>query len=112
LKIARVDALRIRQPEFEEFTWWATSPLDALYDEGRRRRDRGAALFNAPIDSRGDAVFHFVTPSREILARRWGIARDRHRLGKDLGDFGREMVARCSRSLGSLAVGDAAGVSS
>jgi L-rhamnonate dehydratase len=60
LKIARVDALRIRQPEFEDFDWWATSPLDALYDEGRRRRDRGAALFNAPIDSRGDAVFHVL----------------------------------------------------
>jgi L-rhamnonate dehydratase len=60
LKIARVDALRIRQPEFEDFAWWSTSPLDALYDEGRRRREGGAALFNAPIDSRADAVFHVL----------------------------------------------------
>ncbi|WP_165223425.1 dihydrodipicolinate synthase family protein [Aquisphaera insulae] len=58
------------------------------------------------------SINHFVTASREILARRLGVAPVRHRLGKDLGDFGREMVARCSRSLGPLAAGDAAGVSS
>ena len=59
MKIACVDALRIRQPEFEDFTWWATSPLDALYDEGRRQRDRGASLFNRTLDIRDD-VFHVL----------------------------------------------------
>ncbi|WP_165223423.1 enolase C-terminal domain-like protein [Aquisphaera insulae] len=60
MKIASVAALRIRQPEFEDFTWWATSPLDALYEEGRRQRDQGAALFNRTIDSRDDDVFHVL----------------------------------------------------
>ncbi|MHC5542084.1 enolase C-terminal domain-like protein [Singulisphaera rosea] len=52
--------MRIRQPDFEMFDWWLTSPLDALYDEGRRGRQRGAALFNMPVDLRSDPVFHVL----------------------------------------------------
>jgi L-alanine-DL-glutamate epimerase-like enolase superfamily enzyme len=60
MRIARVEALRIKQPDFEEFEWWLTGPLDLLYDEGRRRRERGAALFNMPVDLRRDPVFHVL----------------------------------------------------
>ncbi|WP_422927436.1 enolase C-terminal domain-like protein [Singulisphaera sp. PoT] len=60
MRIARVEALRIRQPDFEQFDWWLTGPLDLLYDEGRRRREQGAAMFNMPIDLRSDPVFHVL----------------------------------------------------
>ncbi len=60
MRISRVEALRIRQPKFEQFDWWLTGPLDLLYDEGKRRRDQGAALFNMPIDLRSDPVFHVL----------------------------------------------------
>src|SRR5262249_46338390 len=60
MKIARVEALRIRQPDFSEFSWWATSPTDALFDEGRRLRDKQPALFNRPLEVRGDPVFYVL----------------------------------------------------
>ncbi|MDR3634566.1 MAG: enolase C-terminal domain-like protein [Isosphaeraceae bacterium] len=60
MKISRVEALRIRQPKFEDFAWWATTACDALYDEGRRQREQGTGLFNAPIEHRRDAVFHVL----------------------------------------------------
>lgn len=60
MKISRVEALRIGQPEFDDFEWWSTSPTDALYDEGRRQRDQKTALFNKPIDLGGDPVFHVL----------------------------------------------------
>ncbi len=60
MRISRVEALRIRQPEFETFPWWCTSPLDLLYDEGKKGRERGAGLFNVPIDLRRDQVFHVI----------------------------------------------------
>jgi L-alanine-DL-glutamate epimerase-like enolase superfamily enzyme len=60
MRITRVEALRIRQPEFEQFPWWCTSPLDLLYDEGKKGRERGAGLFNVPIDLRRDPVFHVI----------------------------------------------------
>jgi len=60
MRISRVEALRIKQPDFEQFDWWLTGPLDLLYDEGRRRRDQGAAMFNMPIDLRSDPVFHVL----------------------------------------------------
>jgi L-rhamnonate dehydratase len=60
MRISRVEALRIRQPEFERFPWWCTSPLDLLYDEGKKGRERGAALFNVPLDLRRDPVFHVL----------------------------------------------------
>lgn len=60
MRISRVEALRIRQPDFESFPWWATTAVDILYDEGRQRRERGAALFNVPLDLRRDPVFHVL----------------------------------------------------
>lgn len=60
MRISKIEALRIRQPEFPQYDWWLTSPLDVLYDEGRRGRERGAALFNMPIDLRRDPVFHVI----------------------------------------------------
>lgn len=50
------------------------------------------------------SINHFVTASREILAQRWGRSPVRHRLGKDLDGFAREMIARCATSLGPLPV--------
>lgn len=50
------------------------------------------------------SINHFVTASREILAQRWARAPVRHRMGKDLDGFAREMVARCAAALGPLAV--------
>jgi L-alanine-DL-glutamate epimerase-like enolase superfamily enzyme len=38
----------------------ADKSADSLYDEGRRARERGAALFNMPIDLRSDLVFHVL----------------------------------------------------
>ncbi|HEY1599076.1 MAG TPA: enolase C-terminal domain-like protein [Pirellulales bacterium] len=60
MRISRVEALRIRQPEFQQFPWWCTSPLDLLYDEGKRGSERGAGLFNVPLDLRRDPVFHVL----------------------------------------------------
>lgn len=60
MRISRIEALRIRQPDFEQFEWWCTSPLDLLYDEGKKGRERGAGLFNVPIDLRRDPVFHVL----------------------------------------------------
>lgn len=60
MKIAQVEALRIRQPEFAQFEWWCTSPLDGLYDSGGVGRASGAALFNMPLDLRRDPVFHVL----------------------------------------------------
>lgn len=60
MRISRIEALRIRQPDFDNFPWWCTSPLDLLYDEGKYTRERGAGVFNVPIDLRGDQVFHVI----------------------------------------------------
>ena len=60
MRISRVEALRIRQPEFESFPWWCTSQIDLLYDEGKKSRERGAGLFNVPLDMRRDPVFHVI----------------------------------------------------
>src|SRR5690349_1147107 len=60
MRISRVEALRIRQPEFEQFPWWCTSQIDLLYDEGKKARERGAGLFNVPLDMRSDPVFHVI----------------------------------------------------
>ena len=60
MRISRVEALRIKQPDFEQFEWWCTSPLDTLYDEGKNSRERGAGVFNVPIDLRRDPVFHVL----------------------------------------------------
>jgi L-rhamnonate dehydratase len=60
MRISRIEALRIRQPDFEQFEWWCTSALDMLYDEGRKNRERGAGLFNVPLDLRSDPVFHVI----------------------------------------------------
>ncbi len=60
MRISRIEALKIAQPEFEQFEWWCTSPLDLLYDEGAKGRERGAGLFNVPIDLRRDPVFHVL----------------------------------------------------
>ena len=51
MKTLHVEALRIRQPEFQDFPWWVTSPTDALDDEGRRQRERKSALLTDPSTS-------------------------------------------------------------
>jgi 4-hydroxy-tetrahydrodipicolinate synthase len=49
------------------------------------------------------SINHFVTASREIAARRLGIAPVHHRLAKDLSAFAQETIARCAAALGPLA---------
>jgi len=84
--------------------------------------DRTARIFNAfraGCEDEADATYgeilptlvfversinHFVTTSREILARRWGQSPVRHRLGKDLDGFARDMIDRFAASLGPLSV--------
>ena len=51
------------------------------------------------------SINHFVTASREVLAGRLGISPVRHRRGKPLGEFGRQMIARSVEALGPLPVG-------
>ena len=46
------------------------------------------------------SINHFVVTSREVLARRIGIMPVRHRLGKNLDGFSRDMIARCADLLG------------
>jgi len=48
------------------------------------------------------SINHFVTCSREILAQRMNVSPVHHRLARDLGPFGREMIARCAQSLGRI----------
>jgi L-alanine-DL-glutamate epimerase-like enolase superfamily enzyme len=56
MRVASVEAIRIREPEWSEPIWWSTTPTDVLFDEGRRLRDMAIGLFNAPIGQRKDKV--------------------------------------------------------
>jgi 4-hydroxy-tetrahydrodipicolinate synthase len=49
------------------------------------------------------SINHFVTGSREVMARRLGLAEVFHRLPKELTPFARETIARCADSLGPFA---------
>jgi L-rhamnonate dehydratase len=96
MKITRVEALRIRKPEFDAFEWWSTSPSDLLYDEGRRQRDQKSSLFNMPKDLRDDPVFHVIVRVRTDLGH------------EGLGAIGlgsRAMADVVERMLGPLVVG-------
>ncbi|HEY4308948.1 MAG TPA: dihydrodipicolinate synthase family protein [Pirellulales bacterium] len=58
------------------------------------------------------SINHFVTCSREIVARRWGLTEVHHRLAKEMSPTDRDMIERCAASLGPfpfLAVQAAAG---
>jgi 2-keto-3-deoxy-L-arabinonate dehydratase len=79
-----------------------------IYDDFRAGREEAEANYNAILPTLvylERSINHFVTASREVLAGRLGIAPVRHRLGKPLGDFGRQMIARSVESLGPLPVG-------
>ncbi|MEO2046061.1 MAG: enolase C-terminal domain-like protein [Pirellulales bacterium] len=58
--ISKVEVIRIRQPEFEQFPWWCTQPTDVLFDDGQRLREDSSVLFNASLDHRSDLVFHVI----------------------------------------------------
>lgn len=48
------------------------------------------------------SINHFVTCSREIMARRMGVSEIHHRLAKEITPFSRETIARCAASLGTF----------
>lgn len=79
-----------------------------IFDEFRAGRERDAeAAYGEILPTLvylERSINHFVVASRELLARRLAMVPPRHRLGKDLGGFGREMIARCAESLGLLSV--------
>jgi L-rhamnonate dehydratase len=60
MKIAKIETLRIRQPEFSPVDSWCTGPTDALYDRGRQMRELSFGLFNAAIDKRANSVFMVI----------------------------------------------------
>lgn len=51
MKITRVRAQRIAAPAWRVPAWWATCPLDALYDQRARYREQQVGLFNASSDT-------------------------------------------------------------
>ena len=56
MRIAKVDAIRIREPEWSPPIWWSTTPTDVLFDLGREMREMAVGLYNAPIEMRKDKV--------------------------------------------------------
>ncbi len=56
MRIAKVEAIRIREPEWSPPIWWSTTPTDVLFDVGREMREMAVGLFNAPIEMRKDKV--------------------------------------------------------
>lgn len=60
MKIARVETIRIRAPEWEQPEWWGASAVDGLYDLGEDTRDRPMALFNSSANGRADDVLYVV----------------------------------------------------
>jgi L-rhamnonate dehydratase len=60
MKIARVEVLRIRQPQFSPVDSWCTGPTDALYDRGVEMRRMSFGLFNAVVDKRANNVFMVI----------------------------------------------------
>lgn len=59
-RVAWIEVIRIRQPEFSPVTSWCTGALDTLYDAGQAFRDNSVGLFNAPIDHRTDPTFMLI----------------------------------------------------
>jgi L-alanine-DL-glutamate epimerase-like enolase superfamily enzyme len=60
MKIERVEVLRIREPEWPRVAWWASSAMDALYDEGRKLREQQVGIYNSLLQSRRDATFMVI----------------------------------------------------
>lgn len=51
-KISKIDVVRIPAPAWNVPAWWATSPLDALYDERAAYRAQQIGLFNSAAETR------------------------------------------------------------
>lgn len=58
------------------------------------------------------SINHFVTCSREIMARRLGVTEVHHRLPKEISPFCRATLDRCAAALGEFAPRGLKGVSS
>jgi len=56
MRIAKVEAIRIREPEWSPPRWWSTLPTDILFDLGQQMREMSVGLYNAPIEMRTDPV--------------------------------------------------------
>jgi L-alanine-DL-glutamate epimerase-like enolase superfamily enzyme len=63
-RIATVEAIRVRAPEWERTDEWSTSPLDALFDTGAAMRGQAVGLFNGPVASRTDPVLYVIVEVR------------------------------------------------
>ena len=97
MKIDRVEALRIRQPEFSPVDSWCTGPTDALYERGTRMREMAFGLFNAPIRERRADVFM-------VIVRVWD---DAGRYGLGCIGLGSEAAARLVEDqLAPLVIGE------
>jgi hypothetical protein len=59
-KIRSVEAIRIRQLEFDPQEGWTTSPTDALYDFGDEARRSPMGVYNTVIANRTDPVFTVI----------------------------------------------------
>ena len=64
MRIADVEVIRIREPQWPEFKWWITSPMDALFEERDLFRKRPFGLFNSPAGIRTDPVFIVIVRVR------------------------------------------------
>lgn len=59
MRIARVEAIRIGQPDWTDVPWWSTSAMDALRPAAGSLAERQYGLFNRPAGA-GDPVFAVV----------------------------------------------------
>ena len=57
MQIADVEAIRIAAPDWPPQEGWTTSPMDALYDDAARFRERPMGRYNGLVDVRTDPVF-------------------------------------------------------
>ncbi|WP_274423211.1 enolase C-terminal domain-like protein [Chelativorans sp. YIM 93263] len=60
MRIERVEALRIKEPEWDTPAWWCTTPLDGLFETGRRLRNSPMGLFSKPVGHDADPVFAVI----------------------------------------------------
>ncbi|HEY0981739.1 dihydrodipicolinate synthase family protein [Schlesneria sp. T3-172] len=80
-----------------------------IYDHFRAGREAEATtVYNEILPTLvylEKSINHFVTASREILARRWSLDQQpvRHRLARQIDAFGHQMISRCATSMGLLA---------
>jgi L-alanine-DL-glutamate epimerase-like enolase superfamily enzyme len=56
MRITDVEVIRVAAPEWDPQPGWTTSPMDALFDEAQRYRDRPIGVYNGLVGIRTDPV--------------------------------------------------------